>query len=90
MKETYGVPRLPETGRYGNLVDSGNSEELMSVLGFCTSETPAAQTGRQGETRGIHAIKTSYSKSDDDVQVYQKDNSFHARLEVVELAVAAK
>jgi hypothetical protein len=90
MKETYRVPRPPEISLNGNLRESHNSEELLSVLGFCTPEASAAQDPRRGEPRGLHVTKTPYPSSDDDDLVCRKDSPFHPRMEEAELAVNAE
>jgi len=89
MKETYRVPRPPEIARNGNLVESRNSKELLSVLGFCAPEASAAQEPRQGESRDLHAIKTRCTGSDGVDKVCRSDISFHTGTEELELVVGA-
>jgi hypothetical protein len=90
MKETYCVPRPPEIAGNENLVNSRDSEELLSVLGFCAPDASAAQEPRQAETRELHVIKTPDNSSDDDDHVCWRDNPCHTGREEVSLAVNAE
>jgi len=89
MKETYRVPRPPEIARNGNLIESHNSKELLSVLGFCAPEASAAQEPRQGESRGLYAIKPRCTSSDGDDHACRRDIPFHTGTEELEVAVGA-
>jgi hypothetical protein len=89
MKETYRVPRPPEIALNGNLVASKNSEELLSVLGFCASEKQVAQEAQQGETRATDGSGSPFSPSDDGDPVYQTDNPFLPQWEEPDLRLAA-
>jgi hypothetical protein len=90
MKETYHVPRPPEIAVNENLVNSEDSEELLSVLGFCAPETSTAAAGKQRKIRELHAIETTCSRADDDHRVCQKSHPFHTEWEEVELTANAK
>jgi hypothetical protein len=90
MKETYRIPRPPQIAGNGNLVISKDSEELLSVLGFCTPETLAAPATKKRKIRELHAIETTCSRADDDHRVCQKSHPFHTGWEEVELKVEAK
>jgi hypothetical protein len=89
MKETYRVPRPPEIAGNGNIVNSKDSEELLSVLGFCAPETSTAPAAKQKKIRVLHAIETTCSAADDDDHVCRMDNPFHSRREEGRLEVGA-
>lgn len=90
MKETYRVPRPPEIAGNENLGNSKDSEELLSVLGFCMPETSTAPAAKQRKIRELHAIETTCSRADDDHRVGQKSYPIHTGWEEVELKVEAK
>jgi hypothetical protein len=90
MKETYRVPRPPEIAGNDNLVNSKDSEELLSVLGFCAPETSAAPAAKQRNIRELHAIETTCSRADEDHRVCQKTRPFHSEWDQAELKVEAK
>jgi hypothetical protein len=90
MKETYRVPRPPEIAGNENLVNSKDSEELLSVLGFCAPDASAAQEPRQAENRELLVIKTPDTASDDEDHSCWRDNSCHTGREEVSLAVNAE
>ncbi len=71
MKETYCISRPPEISCNGNLVVNKNSRELLSVLGFCNSETEAEQEARKAETQVRKAIEVLSSTCDDDDHMYR-------------------
>lgn len=90
MKETYRVPRPPEIAGNGNLVNSKDSEELLSVLGFRATEASAVKECRQGGTRRLHAIKTPCTGPDDKDQLCPTGNPIHITWEEPELTANAK
>jgi hypothetical protein len=87
MKETCRVPRPPEIALNGNLPESHDSSELLSVLGFCVSEASAVQHARQQETIGRHVITTPCTSSDEDDHVYRTNSPLHTKREEVRLVV---
>jgi hypothetical protein len=89
MKETYRIPRPPEISCNGNLVDSGNSKEILSVLGFCTSETQAAQEAPEVEPLGLDAIESTFLGSYDDDHIYQTISPVPAKWRELYLRVEA-
>jgi hypothetical protein len=89
MKETYRIPSPPEISCNGNLVDSGNSEEILSVLGFCASETKAAQEAPDVEPLGLDAIESTFLGSYDDDHVYQTNCPFPTGWRELDLWVEA-
>jgi len=90
MKETYRFPRPPEIAGNGNLVNSKDSDELLSVLGFCAPEASEVQERRQGGARRLHAIKTPCTGTDDKDQVCPTGNPVQITWEEPELTANAK
>jgi hypothetical protein len=90
MKETYRVPRPPVIAGNENLVNFEDSEELLSVLGFCAPEASTAPAGKQRKIRELHAIETTGSRADDDHRACQKSHPFHSGWGEVELTANAK
>ncbi len=72
MKETYRIPRPPEIACNGDLVAGNNSEELLSVLGFCNSGTRAEAEALKAESHVANAIGSTSSRPDDDDHIYEK------------------
>lgn len=90
MKETYHVPRAPDIAGSENLVNSRDSEELLSVLGFCAPETSTAPAVKKRKIRELHAIETTCSRADDDHRACRKSHPFHTGWEEAELTANAK
>jgi hypothetical protein len=90
MKETYRVPRPPEISLNGNLNDSRDSEELLSVLGFCTPETSTEEAAKQRKVRELRASESTGSMAADTHRVCQNSHHFHTAWEEEELTANAK